>query len=101
MQAAEIRAIVAETLTAHQAAQSVSPVADVGEIVEKAIGAALMTFGIEADDRQEMRADLAHLRKWRKSVEAAESLTFKVVLGTIVSGLVGAVWMGFKIFVGK
>jgi hypothetical protein len=31
--------------------------------------------------------DFLHLRRWRKSVEQAQSLTFKAVVGTIVSGL--------------
>ena len=46
-------------------------------------------------------ADLLHLRKWRKSVEQAQSLTFKVVFTAIISGIVGAIWLGFKSSLGK
>jgi phage terminase large subunit len=50
---------------------------------------------------QEMRADFQHLRRWRKSVEQAQSYTFKAVITVIVTGLVGAVWLGIKIMLGK
>ena len=49
----------------------------------------------------EMRADLQHLRRWRKSVEQAQSYTFKAVITIIVTGFVGAVWLGFKVMLGK
>jgi len=49
----------------------------------------------------EMRADFLHLRRWRKSVEQAQSYTFKAVITIIVSGLVGAVWLGIKVMLGK
>jgi hypothetical protein len=48
-----------------------------------------------------MRADFQHLRRWRKSVEQAQSYTFKAVITVIVTGLVGAVWLGIKIMLGK
>src|SRR6266480_7371175 len=38
----------------------------------------------------ELRADFQHLRRWRKSVEQAQSYTFKAVITIIVTGFVGA-----------
>jgi len=35
-----------------------------------------------------------HLRRWRKSVEQAQSYTFKAVITVIATGLMGAVWLG-------
>jgi ABC-type transporter Mla maintaining outer membrane lipid asymmetry permease subunit MlaE len=49
----------------------------------------------------EMRADFQHLRRWRKSVEQAQSYTFKAVITIIVTGFVGAVWLGLKVMLGK
>jgi hypothetical protein len=49
----------------------------------------------------EMRADLQHLRRWRNSVEQAQSYTSKAVITVIVTGLVGAVWLGLKVMLGK
>src|SRR5689334_11707111 len=38
----------------------------------------------------QLRADLQHLRSWRKSVEQVQSYTFKAVVTVVVTGLVGA-----------
>lgn len=75
--------------------------ASVGKAVRKEISGILTSFGIEEDDRRELRADLAHLRRWRKSVEQAQSYTFRAIITAIISGVIGALWLGFKSFVGK
>jgi len=93
----EIRAIVAETLAEQQKLQQDS----VDAIVLKAVASVLASFGIEDDDRKEVRADFQHLRRWRKSVEQAQSYTFKAVITVIATGLVGAVWLGVKVALGK
>jgi hypothetical protein len=71
------------------------------EVVLKTISTILTSFGIEEEDRKELRADFIHLRKWRKSVEQAEGLTFCVVVTAIIGGVVGAFWLGFKTIMGK
>lgn len=93
----EIRAIVAETLAEQQRLQHQS----IDEIVLKAVASTLTSFGIEEEDRRELRADFQHLRRWRKSVEQAQSYTFKAVITVVVTGLVGAAWLGIKIMLGK
>jgi hypothetical protein len=74
---------------------------EIEAIVAKAVIATLTTFGVEKDDRKEFRADLDHLRRWRKSVEHAQSYTFKAVITVIVTGFVGAVLLGVKVMLGK
>jgi hypothetical protein len=37
--------------------------------VRKEISGLLLSFGIEDDDKKELRADFLHLRRWRKGVE--------------------------------
>lgn len=59
------------------------------------------SFGIEDDDRKELRADFQHLRRWRKSVEQAQSYTFKAVITVLATGLMGAIWLGVKVVLGK
>ena len=61
----------------------------------------LASFGIEDDDRKEVRADFLHLRRWRKSVEQAQSYTFKAVITVIATGLMVAVWLGVKVVLSK
>ena len=93
----EIRAIVAETLAEQQRLQQDS----IDAIVLKAVASVLASFGIEDDDRKEVRADFQHLRRWRKSVEQAQSYTFKAVITVIATGLMGAVWLGVKVVLSK
>lgn len=93
----EIRAIVAQTLAEQQKVQQES----VDAIVLKSVASVLASFGIEDDDRKELRADFQHLRRWRKSVEQAQSYTFKAVITVVATGLMGAVWLGVKVALGK
>ena len=97
MQEADIRAIVVETLVEQQRLNH----ADIDAVVFKTIAAILTSFGIEEEDRKELRADFQHLRRWRKSVEQAQSYTFKAVITVIATGFVGAVWLGVKATLGK
>ena len=92
-----IRAVVTETLAGQQRRHQ----EDVDAVVLKAIATILTSFGIEDEDRVELRADFQHLRRWRKSVEQAQSYTFKAVITIIVTGFVGAVWLGIKAMLGK
>jgi hypothetical protein len=93
----DIRTIVAETLAEQQRLHR----DDIDAIVLRAIATILTSFGIEEEDRKELRADFQHLRRWRKSVEQAQSYTFKAVITVIVAGFLGAVWLGVKVMLGK
>jgi ABC-type multidrug transport system fused ATPase/permease subunit len=93
----EIRAIVMQTLAEQQAIHQ----SDIEAVVVRAITTILTSFGIEEEDRRELRADFQHLRRWRKSVEQAQSYTFKAVITVIVAGFLGAIWLGVKVMLGK
>ncbi|WP_396604666.1 hypothetical protein ACFLEY_13440 [Bradyrhizobium sp. YCK136] len=93
----EIKALVVETLAEQHRFQQDS----IDAIVLKAVASVLAAFGIEDDHRKELRADFQHLRRWRKSVEQAQSYTFKAVITVIATGLMGAVWLGVKVVLGK
>ena len=97
LQAADVRAIVVETLAEQQRLHH----DDIDAVVLKTVATILSSFGIEEEDRRELRADFQHLRRWRRSVEQAQSYTFKAVITVIVSGFLGAVWLGVKATLGK
>jgi hypothetical protein len=92
-----IRAVVAETLSEQQRIHH----GDIDAVVDRAIATVLASFGIEEEDRRELRSDLQHLRRWRKSVEQAQGFTFKAAITVIVAGVLGAVWLGFKAMLGR
>jgi hypothetical protein len=93
----DIRAIVAETLAEQQRLHRY----DIEVVILRTVATILTSFGIEEEDRKELRADFQHLRRWRRSVEQAQSYTFKAVITVIVTGFVGAVWLGIKVMLGK
>lgn len=93
----DVRAVVAEVLAEQKRLHN----DDVDEVVLRTIATILTSFGIEEEDRVELRADFIHLRKWRKSVEQAQGLTFKVIVTMLVTGFVGALWLGIKTTLGK
>lgn len=92
MQDHEVKAVVAEVLAEQKRLHNT----EVDEVVLRTIATILTSFGIEEDDRVELRADFIHLRRWRKSVEQTQSWTFKVIVVTLVGGLLGALWLGLK-----
>lgn len=69
--------------------------------VLKTISTLLTSFGIEEEDRIDIRLDFQHLRKWRKSVEQVERVGWGAVATVIVTGLLGALWLGIKAMLGK
>ncbi len=93
MTAEEIKAVIHEVLAEQNKSHD--------EVVLKTIAAILTSFGIDEEDRKEVRADFVHLRKWRKSVEQAQSYTFKTIITVIVGGFLGVIWLGIKTTLGK
>jgi hypothetical protein len=53
------------------------------------------------EERRELEADLRHLRRWRKTAEQAQSLTFKAAITVTFTSLLGVAWMGVKAALGK
>jgi hypothetical protein len=97
MRAADVRAIVTEALVEQQ----VLGHEDIDAAVLKAVANIFTSFGIEEDDRKELRADLQHLRRWRRGIEQAQNSAFKAIITVTVTGLVCAVWFGVKATLGK
>src|SRR4051812_37549015 len=93
----QIRAVVRAVLDAEADRRGKT----LDDVVMKAVATILTSFGVEDDDRKELKADFSHLRRWRKSIEQAQGYTFKAVITVIATGLVGAVWLGIKTALGK
>lgn len=74
---------------------------EIEAVVSRAVSETLDKLGIDANDHKEMQADFLHLRRWRKSVEQAQSYTFKTIITVISTGFIGVVWLGIKTTLGK
>jgi hypothetical protein len=89
---ADVRAIVVETLAEQRRIHQ----DDIDAAVQKTVASTLISFGLDNEDRGELRADFQHLRRWRRTVEQAQSYTFKAVITVLATGFIGAVWLGIK-----
>lgn len=71
---------------------------------EKAIHRIFLALGIDASDIKsmlEVQADLAHLRKWRKSIERVHTVSLGTAVTVVLTGVFAALWLGVKAMVGK
>lgn len=87
------------------------------ETVEETVKSTLLQLGIDTADpitaQEEMaavreiakhigdseyQADQLHLRRWRKAMESASNITLKTALGIIITGVLGALWLGLTSF---
>jgi hypothetical protein len=67
---------------------------DIKRVVSEAVKETMLLLGVQIDDPTEVQKDFAHLRKWRVSVESATSTGMLTVLGVLITGALGALWMG-------
>lgn len=82
---------------------------------QKAVKQTLLTLGIDASDPiqaqqdfvvlremkalmrdQEFQADMAQIRRWRKSMEAVQSKSLLTIAGILVTGIIGLIVMGIN-----
>ena len=97
MQDYEVRDIVSEVLAEQKRLHN----NDVDEVVLRTISTILTSFGIEEEDRIELRADFQHLRRWRKATEQVQQAGWKAVATVIATGLCGLIWLGIQTKFGK
>lgn len=97
MQEQDIKRVVGEVLAEQKRLHN----DDVDEVVLRTISTILTSFGIEEEDRKELRADFAHLRRWRKASEQVEKAGWKAMVTVLVTGACGLIWLGIQTKFGK
>jgi len=55
-----------------------------------------LRFGFDVNNPKEMQRDMMHLRRHRLAVEAIERKTWMTVVGILIAGAVGALFVGLK-----
>lgn len=96
-------------------------VAEIAEAAaEKAVRKTLIMIGLDVDDPistqknfaalcdmvvvlrdPEFQKDIAHTRKWRKTVETIETKTMITVVTTIITGMIAAIALGLHDIFGR
>lgn len=97
MQEQDVKRVVAEVLSEQKRLHN----NDVDEVVLRTIATILTSFGIEEEDRIELRADFQHLRRWRKATESVERAGWKAIATVFISGICGLIWLGVQAKFGK
>lgn len=97
MQDHEVKRVVSEVLAEQKRLHN----NDADEVVLKTIATILTSFGIEEEDRIELRADFQHLRRWRKATDQVERAGWKAIATIIVTGICGLIWLGVQAKFGK
>lgn len=69
---------------------------ELSDLMQDAVRRALLEVGL-GGDTSELQRDMVHLRKWRVSVDAASTTTFKVAVTTITAGIFGMIWLGIQV----
>lgn len=97
MQEQDIKRIVAEVLAEQKRLHN----DDIDEVSLKTISTILTSFGIEDEDRVELRADFQHLRRWRKASEQVERAGWRAIATVLITGVCGLIWLGLQAKFGK
>ena len=75
--------------------------AEIEAIVKRAAREAVLEtlalLGFDLDNKPEMRADMAHLRRWRRT----GSFGLKALVTIACTGIAGAIWLGIKTMLGR
>ncbi len=97
MQEQDIKRVVGEVLAEQKRLHN----NDVDAVVLQTISTILTSFGIEEEDRQELRLDFQHLRRWRKATDQVQKAGWKAVATVFITGTCGLIWLGIQAKFGK
>ncbi|MCI0598746.1 MAG: hypothetical protein L0Y60_04365 [Beijerinckiaceae bacterium] len=69
---------------------------EITKIVEEAVEKTLQRLGIDVSEPIEMQKDFALVRSWRQSTEAVRHKGLMTMIGILIAGTAGALWLGIK-----
>lgn len=86
----EVEAVVRQVL----AAEREETEKHIDAVTMKTMAAILTSFGIDDDERLEIRADFQHLRRSRNAYELVQKTGLKAAIAVVVTSTLGAMWLG-------
>lgn len=69
---------------------------EISKIVEQTVDKTLERLGIDTSDPIAMQRDFSHVRAWRESTEAIKRKGFLTIVGIVITGICGAVWLAVR-----
>lgn len=70
--------------------------AEIEQIVRRTVRQTLTELGVEASDPVRMQRDFQWLRDWRETSESVRRKGLLTIIGILVAGTLGALWMGLQ-----
>lgn len=70
---------------------------EIRHLICQGVEDAMTKLGMDASNPLEMQRDFQHLRDWRLSVQSAKAKGILAVVGVLVSGMIGALFLGVKV----
>lgn len=67
-------------------------------LVRETVRETFLMLGLKVDDPIEVQKDFQHLRDWRETTDAIKTKGAVAATGIVVTGAVGALWLGVKEF---
>ena len=93
----ELREMIRQELEAAQTPAAVH----VQDVVRTAVTETLITLGMDASDPMSLQQDMHFVREMRQTSEKLRSKGLLVMVGLLLTGLAGAVWLGIKSSIGS
>ena len=66
------------------------------DLMQEAVQDAFTRMGMDVLDPLEMQRDFQHLRDWRLAVTSVQSKGILTLMTLLITGIVAALWVGFK-----
>jgi hypothetical protein len=66
------------------------------DLVRLVVKETLVGLGADVENPMEMQQDFQSLREWRITADTIKKKTLVVCIGTIVAGIIAAIWIGIK-----
>jgi len=64
------------------------------DLVKATVHETLVGMGVEADEPLEMQKDFQHVRELRVATTLVKKKALHVLVGVVVAGALGAIWVG-------
>lgn len=93
---AEIRSIVRKTLREEREEYEEA----LDRNVLKTMAALLSGFGIDEEEKKEIKEDFRYLRRWRKGSDKVTGVGLTALVTLVVGGFASALWLGIQSMIG-
>ena len=97
----ELKGLIADSIKQYDSASPRLVREDIEVIIEDSVTEMMTRLGLDHEDPIGIQKDFARLREWRLASERLKTKSMMTIMGIVLAGGVAALWVGFKIMVGK